>query len=119
MSRAQAFQSRGEDIPLPYIREESYYLVTLLDEVGATNHSAMGMAPLSWQELLSWYGLSNLSLSYWELSLIRELSYNYTAELSNASDVERRAPYSAPVPERVVNVDEKIRSMFSGMRIKK
>lgn len=102
---------------MPKVSDEALYLISLLDEIGATMQTAMGICPMTWQELNSWSVISGVYLTYWELALIKELSYEYTAELSNATDPDRKPPYFKPEQSFAVpNLDDKFRSAFAAFK---
>ena len=113
-SRLQVFMAKGKDIPLPEIDGASYYLVELLEEIGAVVQSGMGIEPFTWLELNSWLSISCLELSYWELCILKDLSYAYAAELSVADDPDRKPPYMAPETSLAVpNIEDKLKSVFA------
>ena len=83
------------------------------------------MAPLTWIELESWKRLFKEELpddlwvlSFWELSLIKDLSYAYCAELGAATDKKREAPYKEAVLDRT-DVSKRMYSIFMGLKLKK
>ena len=76
------------------------YIVTLLHEAGTVIHTGAAAVPLSWTEIDCWLKLTTLSLSTWEIKMIKEMSHAYAAEYSHAADAEREQPYS-----EVENID--------------
>lgn len=91
--------------PLPEV-EGHEHLISLLENAGTILQTGMGIAPLTWQELESWercYSkeINCWELSFWELNTLKDMSYAYCAELGNARDKTRPAPYTPPVPKEI------------------
>ena len=61
----------------------------------------MGLVPLSWQELESWQKQQGITLSPWELSIIRKASAVYVEQHHISTKVD------CPPPGKVVEQDQK------------
>lgn len=108
------FIEKEAAIPLPDINTEAYYVVQMLDEIGAVTHSGTGLEPLTWQEINNWLAVSDTQLSYWELCTLKDLSYEYAAELSVATESDRKAPYVIEgVSLAVPNLEAKLLNAFA------
>lgn len=93
------------------------YLIGLLQEAGLMSSTGMGPVPLSWTEILAWKNVTGLSVSNWDLLTIKMLSEEYVGELVQATDPNRKAPYSQEDADRKA-VEHKIMSIL-GSRIKR
>lgn len=90
-------------LEMPDVENEyaASYLIGLLHEAGLMLHSGMGPVPLSWTEISNWLATTEYSLTLWDRLMVKRLSEEYVAELSQATDINRPAPY-----KKVVNLDE-------------
>ena len=73
--------------------DEGAYLVGYLQEMGFSNNSGMGLAPLSFLEISAWEQSTCLKLSPWEALTIRQLSVDYVVQLSASSSQSEPAPF--------------------------
>lgn len=85
--------------PLPHI-------VEWLIEMGITEATGMGPAPLSWREIEAWQRASAIELSPWEASLIRKLSIAYIGEGAKAESENCPAPWRSKVTKREIDISE-------------
>ena len=77
------------------------YLFHYLMSAGACINTGMGLVPLSWQELESWQKQQGITLSPWELSIIRQASAVYVEQHHISTKVD------CPPPGKVVEQDQK------------
>lgn len=80
------------DTPLPDI-EGFEYLVAFLHEAGTASSSGMGVTGLSWTELKSWKELSGVSITEFEMGLVKRLSDAYASEYGNSNGENTSPPY--------------------------
>jgi hypothetical protein len=62
-------------------------------EVGPAESGAMGQGPISWREIDAWAARTFAQVSAWEVRLLRRLSTEYLAEIHQAEDPSRPAPW--------------------------
>jgi hypothetical protein len=84
--------------PMPHIIER-------LIEIGLTEPAGMGVAPISWQTIAAWSGLTRISLSPWEARLLRHLSVSYLGEFNGAGDETRPSPFRTKVTRREIELE--------------
>jgi hypothetical protein len=110
---------RGEDpdykIHLPPI-EGAEYLIEFFHELGLVMQTAEGIAPLNWQEMESWYNLTNKSLSNWELKLLKMMSHSYACEFNRAKSKDAKMPYALPDEIDRTSVLVQAKSVFKSIR---
>lgn len=70
------------------------YLIDVLWDAGPLLHNGMGSGPLPHSELLAWQENAGVRLHPWELSAVRRLSMEYYAELMEARQPDRPAPFA-------------------------
>lgn len=109
-----SIESKSYLLEMPDI-EDCEYLLDLWHEAGTVGHTGMGICGLDWKEIGPWADkcyshavvqylptendqsipvtLQECFLSVWELLVIKSLSSAYASEYSQASDVDRPAPY--------------------------
>ena len=73
--------------------EAGAYLLTYLQELDFCAKGEMGLAPLSFQELLAWQETTGLALSSWEVLTLRRLSCDYIDQLARSREPSEPAPY--------------------------
>lgn len=76
------------------------HIVARLLEIGITQPTGMGPAPLSWGEIAAWQRLTRIALAPWESRLMRQLSIDYIGELSRAESENCPPPWRTEVSER-------------------
>jgi len=82
------------------------HIVNALLDIGLVQATAMGAAPLSWQEIEAWQRLTRSPLSPVEARLIRRLSTEYLAESRRAESENCPPPWRAPTTQREVDTEE-------------
>ena len=83
------------------------HFIDRLVEIGLTEATGMGSAPLSWSSIASWQSVMCITLQPWESRLIRKLSVEYLAE-SRRAECENCPPPWRTEPteqERQVELD--------------
>jgi hypothetical protein len=93
----------------------------MLDAIGTIIQTGQGIAPLTWQEIQSWKNLyseyvASFKVSMWELSAVKDLSYAYCAELGNATDKKRTAPFSVVQIDRTA-LSNRIFNVLSNIKL--
>lgn len=64
-------------------------------ELGPTEATGMGRAPIAWQTIAAWKRLTGAALTEWEALLLRKLSSQFLAESIAAESLNCAAPWSA------------------------
>jgi hypothetical protein len=93
--------------PVPHIMER-------LIEIGLTEATGTGSAPLSWRELSAWQANTGVTLAAWEARLLRKLSVAYLSESRRAEDENCPPPWRAEVTEQEVVAAEKALRLVLG-----
>lgn len=75
------------------------HIVARLVEIGITETTGMGPAPLSWRELGEWQRITGVALAPWEARLLRQLSLSYIAEGRRAESENCPPPWQAAVTQ--------------------
>lgn len=77
----------------------------------------MGIVPLSWQEIIAWKDAIDISVTPFEMSLVRILSKEYCEEYYAASDKDRPAPYDV-VDDQIDRdaISNKVKNVLSGFK---
>lgn len=98
---------------MPEISEAAGYLVALLHSAGVATATGMGLTGLSWQEIEAWARCNDFEgvLSPKEYRAVWRLSRVYTAEYSDASKPDAKAPYIKV--EDYETKDEVVREMIA------
>lgn len=115
LSRWQQAEAAGRDINLPPV-DNFGYLIKLLDEAGTCTPIGMGVIGLSWNEIKSWMDCMGLDLSYWEISLLRDMSREYASQANNSEEPTCRSPYlvdkEVKTQEAIVARSNEIKNLF-------
>lgn len=82
------------------------HLINRLIEIGITETTGMGPAPLSWREIEAWQHATNVRMAPWEARLIRQLSIAYIAQGRKAESENCPAPWRTEVTRREREVEE-------------
>ncbi len=82
--------------PLPHV-------VEWLIDMGITEATGMGPAPLSWREIDAWQRSTAITLSPWEAGVIRKLSVAYMSESAKAESENCPAPWHAKASQREID----------------
>lgn len=82
------------------------HLIRRLTEIGLTETTGMGPAPLSWREIEAWQRATNVRLAPWEARLMRQLSLEYIGESRRAESENCPAPFRTEVTQREREVEE-------------
>ena len=85
--------------PLPHI-------IARLIEIGITETTGMGAAPLSWREIAEWQRNTGVPLAPWEAKLIRQLSLAYMAESRRAEEETCAPPWRSEITPKEREVAE-------------
>lgn len=98
-SRRESLLDGGDGSPFLFLPpvENLEYILELWHDAGTIESSTGGISRLSWQEIDAWLRLrevnEELPLTYWEISMVRKLSEEYSSEYNLASSKNRPAPY--------------------------
>lgn len=111
-SRLDRLKKDGIDPPMP--PNPAPHIVARLIEIGITESTGMGPAPLSWRELSEWQNNTGVSLEPWEARLLRQLSLAYMAEGRRAESENCPPPWRAEVTDRELEVAEATLRMVLG-----
>ncbi len=88
------YKTDGVQPPLPPVPCGAH-LVTHLFEAGPASNTEFGAKPITWGELQSWQQQTGVRLQPWEARAVRRLSADYAAEVTEAKDPARPAPWSS------------------------
>jgi hypothetical protein len=80
-------------------------LISRLIEIGLTEATGAGPAPLSWREILAWQTATEIKLPPWQARLMRNLSAAYLAESRRAESETCPPPWRAEVTKREQDVE--------------
>lgn len=76
--------------------DEPAYIVDYWQDIGMVGIGAMGIIPLSSQELMSWQQGKHIALNPWEFSIIREMSRAYCTQAHASEKPDCPPPYGNP-----------------------
>lgn len=82
------------------------HLIQRLTDIGITEATGMGPAPLSWREIGEWQRLTGVEMTPWEARLMRQLSLAYIAEGRRAESETCPPPWNMGVSERERETEE-------------
>jgi hypothetical protein len=85
--------------PMPHV-------ITRLIEIGITESTGMGPAPLSWSEIGAWQASTGVLLAPWEAKLLRQLSIAYLSETRRAESENCPPPWRAEVSDRERDIED-------------
>lgn len=89
------------------------HFIDRLVEIGLTESTGMGAAPLSWASIAGWQSVMGITLQPWEAGLIRKLSVEYLAESHRAEEPGCPAPWQTERSQREIEVeDDRLRSVL-------
>lgn len=88
---------KKDGIPVQMPSNPAPHIVSRLIEIGITETSGMGPAPLGWGEIDSWQRCTKVRLAPWEARIIRKLSIAYIAESRRAESENCPPPWHAVV----------------------
>lgn len=91
------------------------YLLSILFDVGPVVSNGFGANPISEIELAAWQFNRGVRLTWYECYLLRRMSRDYAAMLSEARNASCPAPYAAEAdtaPEAVERRERKISEFF-------
>jgi hypothetical protein len=111
-SRLDSLKKQGIDPPMP--PNPAPHILARLVEIGITESTGMGPAPLSWRELSEWQNNSGIALAPWEARLLRQLSLAYIAEGRRAESENCPPPWRAVVTQREIEAAEASLRMVLG-----
>lgn len=92
LSRWEETKAANGELFLPDL-ENSSYLIHLLDAAGTCSSTGMGLVGLSWEEIKGWIDCMGVEISYWEISMIKEMSREYAAQASVSAERNCKSPY--------------------------
>lgn len=104
LSRMEQMKRDGITPPMP--PNPAPHLISWLTEIGLVSAAGMGIAPVSWQEIVAWQGATGIDLPGWIARLMRRLSVSYVAMSRKAEDENCPPPWRAPVTAREREVEE-------------
>ncbi len=84
--------------PMPHI-------IAWFIEIGITQSTGMGPGPLSWGELDDWQRQVAVTLSPWEVRLLRQLSVTFISESQKAECENCPSPWCAEVTPREIALE--------------
>lgn len=84
------------------------HLVDLLFDVGPSSAGEV----ITFQEIVAWQRVTGVRLDAWEAETLRRLSHAYLAEIVEAKDPDRPAPYRDTPPPPPAEVASKLEAMF-------
>lgn len=90
------------------------HIVARLIEIGLTEATGMGPAPLSWQTIVAWQRSTAVTLLPWEARLMRHLSLAYLGELSRAESENCPPPWQREISHHEREADEASLRMVLG-----
>jgi hypothetical protein len=90
------------------------HIIARLLEIGLTETTGMGPAPLSWREIGEWQRNVSVELPPWEARLLRSLSVAYIAEGRRAESETCPPPWRAEVSQRERDIAEAKLRMLLG-----
>lgn len=104
--KADKIVPRMPDNPAPHF-------INRLIEIGLTETTGFGAAPLAWSSIVAWQEAVCISLQPWEARLIRKLSVEYLAETRRAEEAGCPAPFQTERSQRELEVeDERLRMVL-------
>jgi len=71
------------------------YLVEYFYDLGQSQSTGNGFAPVSWQEVKAWRDLRGIYFEYWELKLLRDMSCAYVVMYAQAQNPKCNIPKAA------------------------
>lgn len=90
------------------------HLIARFIEIGITEATGMGPAPLSWREIKAWQWNTAVDLAPWEARLMRSLSLAYIGEAGRAESENCPPPWNAPVTEQERNQEDAMLRLVLG-----
>lgn len=75
------------------------HIIDRFVELGISEAAGMGVAPLSWREIMAWQEANCLRLPPWEARLLRRMSTEYLAEGRRAETENCPPPWQWPFCE--------------------
>ena len=113
----QAERGDGFMPEMPPVEMAGHLLRYLFEEVGPTMQGPAGPVPVSHQEIRAWQSLSCICLAPLEALFLRRLSAEYIAELHEAENPLRPAPWAdAPPVVDPNSAAERMRRALSGSK---
>lgn len=91
LSRLERFYEAGVDVDWPELKLQ--YLFEYLMRIGPCFNTGMGQEPLNWTELEAWQKVNGITLTPWELSIIRKASIVYVEQVQ----LSRKADCVSPI----------------------
>lgn len=104
LSRLDQLKKDGVEPPMP--PNPAPHIVERLIEIGITETTGMGPAPLSWREIAEWQRNTGVPLPPWETRLLRRLSLAYIAEGRRAESENCPPPWRTEVTQRELEAAE-------------
>jgi hypothetical protein len=104
LSRIDRLKRDGLTPPMP--PNPVPHIVSRLLEIGLTETTGVGPAPLSWREISEWQRNTSVELAPWEARLLRSLSVAYIAEGRRAESETCPPPWHAAPTQREIDVAE-------------
>lgn len=103
ISRQEQLKKDGVAIAMP--SNPAPHIISRLIEIGITETTGMGPAPLSWREIEAWQSAVNVRLAPWEARLMRQLSLAYITESRRAESETCPPPWRSEVTHREQQVE--------------
>lgn len=98
---------------LPMPPNPAPQITARLLEIGLTEATGFGAAPLSWQSIVAWQSAMAVQLPRWEVRLLRRLSVEYLAFGREAESEACPPPWRGAVSDRAKEVEvERLRSVL-------
>ncbi len=97
---------KKDRIPVRMPPNPAPHIVSRLVEIGITETTGMGPAPLSWREISEWQRNTGIPLAPWEARLLRQLSLAYLSESRRAESENCPPPWHAEATQREIDAAE-------------
>lgn len=94
-------KAAGKDPQFPSV-EHYENLLEHLSEVGPVATTGMGIAPISFQEIEAWQRCTEVQLSGWEASTLRDLSVTYVEQYNRSESPNCPEPYQREIDREAV-----------------
>jgi hypothetical protein len=104
LSRMQQMKKDGIVPEMP--SNPAPHIIARLTDIGITETTGMGPAPLSWREISEWQRNMGIPLAPWEARLMRQLSIAYITEGKRAESENCPPPWRSEVTAREREVEE-------------
>lgn len=91
VTRREKLLADGAELPM-LDPGPAAYLLEIFTDLGPVHHTPMGEAPIGYEQLYAWCGVTRSTLSHWEAATLREMSFVYCMGKSEGQDPLAPAP---------------------------